>query len=151
MWWGLAAAGAVAVVTAGVLVLWTGLWTNRASGTKVPDPSVVIGTFITLYVLFLGAFGTLVGFITGRSVSMGFKTMAIALIVLAALTDLWRVEDSTGDLYRAATNGLSYRQLSDDVHDFKQYFFVNAFVVAAAIAVACWPGSLRPRPAGTDA
>ena len=140
---GLGAAVAVGIVTGCLVVLWTALWTNRGSNTRVPDPSVVIGTIITLYVLFIGGFGSLVGFITGRRVGLFLKTMAIALMVSAAMLDLWRVEDSTGDLYKAATNGLSYRQLGDDVHDFKQYFLVNVFVVTFAIAVACWRASPR--------
>ena len=88
----------------------------------MPDPSVVIGTFITLYGLFIGGFGVLVAFIAKRGrkkesleILEILKVMAIALLVEATGLDLWRILNSTGDLFTAATSELSYHVLNDTV------------------------------------
>jgi hypothetical protein len=142
---GLLLAFAVAVVTAIVVVLLKFEWASSAPTNKVSDPSVVIGTFITLYGLFIGAFGVLVGFVVkkrGTDLLEVLRVAAIALLAGAALMDLLRVLDSTNDLYTAATSGLSYRALADTVRDFKIYFFVNMLVATFSIVVACvLPGS----------
>jgi len=106
------------------------------------DPSVVIGTFITLYTVFIGGFGVLAGFLVKRGQAEGWlevlRVMAIALLVAATGLDLWRVLNSTGDLFTTATSGLSYRTLNDTVYDFKVYFVINVSVVAVSIGVASW-------------
>jgi len=53
--------------------------------------------------------------------------------------NLWRVLDSTGDLYKAATSKLSYHALYDIIHDFFAYFVLNVFVVMFAVLAACLP------------
>ena len=130
---------ATALVT-GILLAWKYLWTNQARSDQLSDPSgasVVVGTFITLYSLFLAGFSGLAGFVNRKRVKMFWAIVAIAFLIEAAAVDLWRVLDSTGDLYSAATKGLSRRQLNDDAHDFKAYFALNVLVVAFVLAVAC--------------
>jgi hypothetical protein len=143
---GLLLAFIVAAITTVVVVLLKLEWTSSAPTNRVSDPSVVIGTFITLYGLFIGAFGVLIGFVVKKSRGTDFREVlrvaAIALLAGAALVDLLRVLDSTNDLFTAATYGLSYRALADTVRDFKIYFFVNMLVVTFSIVVACLlPGS----------
>ncbi len=139
-WHGLALAAAITAVVAVALIVLGDVWPNHAPRTRVTDASVMIGTFITIYTAFIAGFGVLVGFVAGRNPKWLAAT-AIALIVVGTAVDLWRVIDSTGDLYRASTTGLTYHQLNDDVHDFKAYFCANVLVVAAAVgvAVACRP------------
>ena len=138
---GLLLAIVIAGVTAIVVVLLKYNWTSSAPTNQVSDPSIVIGTFITLYGLFIGAFGVLVGFVVKKKRGTDFlevlRVAAIALLAGASILDLLRVLDSTNDLFTAATSGLSYRALADTVRDFKIYFFVNMAVAAFSIVVAC--------------
>ncbi len=138
---GIILAVVLAVLATIAIVEWKFSWTNPAPLNKVSDPSVVIGTFITLYGLFIGAFGVLVGFVARKSQCtdrlQALRVAAIALLAGAALMDLFRVLDSTNDLFIAATAGLSYRALADTVHDYKIYFFVNVLIAMFSTAVAC--------------
>jgi hypothetical protein len=104
----------------------------------------VITTFITLYGLFIGGFGVLVSFVVKKKVKKvecltGWRAAAIIFLILAAGVDLWRVLDSTNDLFRATAHGLDYRHVKDDIIDFTIYFFINVFVVVFSIVVAVWP------------
>ena len=107
----------------------------------VPDPSVVIGTFVTLYGLFIGGFGVLITFVAKKSnkkkrLLEALKAAAIVLLAAAALFDVWRVWDASNDLYKAATHGFSYPALRDDVKDFRIYLILNLIVVIFGIFVA---------------
>jgi heme/copper-type cytochrome/quinol oxidase subunit 2 len=127
---------------------------HLASTHKISDSSTVIGTFITLYVFFIGGFGVLVSFVAKKRDKKATKkrdkkndrleiasTVTITLLVAAAVMDLWRVLDSTGDLFKAATSGLSYRALQDDTNDFRIYFGINVVVVIFSIGIAIFlPG-----------
>jgi hypothetical protein len=137
----------VTLVGTGWAVIWKYVWTNPTPANKVVgDPSVVIGTFITLYGLFIGGFGVLVGLVmNAKHEKEVWKFAAILLLIEATAMDLWRVFDSTNDLYNAATNGLSSRALHDTTHDFFAYFVLNAFVVAVAVA-ACMPPRSQGNP-----
>ncbi len=59
---GILGALGVAVVAAAIVVPLKVGWRNsaptRATTSKMSDPSVVIGTFITLYTVFIGGFGS---------------------------------------------------------------------------------------------
>lgn len=154
---GIAMAFAVAVL-AGLLVwLFKARLAHPAVIHPVPrqrtsDPSVVIGTFITLYGLFLGGFGALTGFVVKEGNKKGgrfvfWRAAAITLLALAAVTDLLRVRDATGDLSTAATYGLSHGALKDDISDFQIYFFLNIAVIIFGIVVACLPSG-EPQPEG---
>ena len=100
----------VSIAVAGLALAWKFLWTNPAPPGRVADPSIVISTFITLYGLFLAGFGVLAGFVIAKEKAREvLKTIAIIFLIEAAIMDLWRVSDSTNDLYQAATSGLSRR------------------------------------------
>src|SRR5262249_49996095 len=136
-----------AVVVAAVLLKWLKPHpTYPATAASVPGASIVIGTFITLYGLFLGGFGVLASFVGKKGVMKArsleiLRVAAIGVLVAGAFVDLWRVIDSTNDLFTAATSGLNYSHLHDDVIDFQIYFGINVVVVAFSIWAACWlPG-----------
>lgn len=141
-----------ALVSAGLVAIGVKLWKPiappAASGPKAASPTVVITTFITLYGLFIGGFGVLTGYVAKKNIKKSeclraWKAAAITFLILGALTDLWRVLDSTGDLFRAATSGLHVPALKDDINDFKIYFSINVFVVIFGIGVAAWPTRRR--------
>lgn len=113
---------------------------------KTSDPSVVIGTFITLYGLFLGGFAALAGFVVKEGNKKGgrfvfWRAAAITFLAVAAVTDLLRVRDATSDLSTASTYGLTYRALKDDIIDFQIYFFLNIAVIIFGIVVAGLPSA----------
>jgi hypothetical protein len=155
---GLGLACTVTILTAIVVVLLKSGWSSSAPANKVSDPSVVIGTFTTLYGLFIAAFGVLVGFLAKKGRHTGcrevLRVAAIALLAGATILDLFRVVDATNDLLTAATSGMSYRDLAGTVFSFKIYFSVNMLVVAFSIAVACLlpgpPEVSRGSQAGKD-
>jgi hypothetical protein len=131
---------AVTVIGIGWAIGWKFFWHNPAPAQKTFDPSIVISTFITLYGLFLTGFGILVGLLTAKKDARRiWKPVAIVFLIGGALIDLWRVLDSTNDLYKAATHGLTYHALYDTVHDFFAYFVLNVFVVIFAVLATCLP------------
>jgi H+/Cl- antiporter ClcA len=151
---GVLAACVFAVLVAIGVKIWKPIAPPAASGPKTSSPTVVITTFITLYGLFIGGFGVLTGFVARKDIEQreslkAWKAAAITFLILGALTDLWRVLDSTGDLFRAATSGLHVPALKDDINDFRIYFSINVFVVIFSIGVAAWPAHRR-RAAARD-
>jgi uncharacterized membrane protein YedE/YeeE len=138
-----------ALVVAGLIGLAVWSWKPRypASARIVPDPSALIGTFVTLYGLFIGAFGALVGFLATKSTEKrmleAFRYSAITFLAVATIVDFARVWDASNDLFRAATHGLSYSGLHDDVVDFQIYFGLNLAVGVFGLVVL----SLLPRSA----
>jgi len=119
---------------------------------KTPDASVVIGTFITLYGLFIGGFAALAGFVAKEGIKkkgrfVAWRAAAITFLAAATLTDLFRMLDATGDLSIAATDGLTYQALKDDINDFQIYFILNVAVIIFGIVVACLPSG-EPDPKG---
>ena len=106
----------------------------------------MLNNFITLYVLFLTGVGVLVGFLTGKRDRKIWKFVAIALLIEVTIVDLWRVLDSTGDLYKAATSKLSLHALYDTIHDFIAYFVLNVFVIMIAVLAACLPTETLKTP-----
>ena len=146
IWIGLVWAVVISLIGYGATSLWRASWTNTASDQQVlPQASVMIGTFIPLYTVFIGGFGALAQFVT-RAKGHGV-VQAIAVIVLIEGTglDLFQVLNSIGDLYATVTTGLTSYHLNDDAHDFLVYFSLNLGVAAVAVLVACLPD----RDAGT--
>ena len=141
-------AGAVAAVVLGVVV-GVSVWIFKpiappytAKGPPL-DPTAVITTFITLYGLFIGGFGVLIGFVAQKKVKKikwltAWRAAAISFLIVGVGMDLWRVLDSTNDLFKAAARGLDYPHLKDDITDFTIYFFINVFVIMFSIVVAAW-------------
>jgi hypothetical protein len=130
----------ISVIVFCALWRWKAAWTNGASAKQVlPQANVMIGTFITVYTVFIGGFGALASFVAkarGHSVA---QAIAVVLLIEVATLDLFQVLNSTNDLYATATTGLTSYQLNDDVHDFRVYFSLNLAVAAVAVWVACLP------------
>ncbi len=142
-------AAAVLTVPIGLgLFAWRALWVNTASETAVAQASVVIGTFVTLYNLFLGGFAGLAGFVATSRAAPAAKVFGLTLILEVVGVDLLRIWDSTMDLFADATTGLTYFKLNDDVHDFFLYFLVNVVAATTGIVVAC--SRPRRRPSGSQ-
>jgi hypothetical protein len=118
-------------------------WTNGGLKEKGPDGSILIGTFITLYTLFLGSFGGLTNFVR-KSPHTALRVSALAFMVEMAALDLYRVLNSTEDLYKTTIRTLTFFQLHDNMHDFMLYFILNLGVCAFVVMVACLPPRLPP-------
>src|SRR5664279_6616756 len=132
-----------AIVIAGVVwfvldrLRWLSQANNKASTTAIAaDASTLIGMFITLYALFLGGLAALVPFVTKEDKPRFGKILAIWLLIGACFLDLWRILDSTDDLYKSGIVGLTDYQVRDNVDDFTHYFIVNVAVIALAILVS---------------
>jgi hypothetical protein len=111
------------------------------------DPTAVITTFITLYGLFIGGFGVLIGFVVKKKVKKperltAWRIAAIWLLILGFLMDLWRVYDSTSDLFIATASGLDYLHLKDDINDFRIYFSSISLSLRSVLGLLSGP---RPR------
>lgn len=135
----------ISATTEGVVILGKHLWTNDASQAPGPDGSGLIGTFITIYALFLGAFGGLTGLVV-KSSHDRLRRLALTFMVEAVVLDLFRISNSTEDLYRTTVGKLSYFELNDNMHDFKIYFLVNFGVSAFALVAAALPEGHGPYP-----
>jgi hypothetical protein len=112
---------------------------NKAPSSLSPDASVLIGTFVSLYGLFIAGFGVLATFVSSRRRYQRLRFIAVAFLIEASAMDLYCVWSSTDDLYGDIVGGLTQKQLFDDVHDFWIYFTVNAVVSAFIITVAVQP------------
>jgi hypothetical protein len=129
----------VAIAAALAFKLWVfeDFFPNLGSTRKAPTASTVIGTFVTLYALFIGGFGGFAAFVVKRGDAVGSleirRVMAVVLLVFVTFLDLWRVLNSAGDL---STPALSYRSLQDIHRDFQIYFFINVVIAAFSIWVA---------------
>ena len=104
----------------------------------VPDPSAVIGTFVTIYGLFIGAFGVLAGFLVTKSSMknwrLALKACALTLLFATTVADLVLVLYASNDLFKGAKHQFSYPALNDDVLDFQIYFVLNLLVGVVSIA-----------------
>ena len=111
----------------------------------VPDPSAVIGTFVTVYGLFIGVFGVLAGFLVTKRAEgwrLGVKAFALTLLFAATVADLVLVLLASNDLFKGAKHQFSYPALNDDVLDFQIYFGLNLLAgVISILALALLPDS----------
>jgi hypothetical protein len=137
--WGCVAALVLVVLTAALVRL---LKTSYPRSSKlVNDPSALIGTFVTLYGLLIGAFGVLAGFLVSKkvrkpSIWAALKSFALTLLAAATVADLVLVLNAANDLYTATTHGLSYPTLHDTDTDFQIYFSLNLLAGGASVVIA---------------
>jgi hypothetical protein len=111
---------------------------NHSSTIKIAqDAGTLVGTFITLYTLFLGGFAGLAGIVVTGGARPRAKTVAVVLIIAATLVDFWRIVDATGDLFTSSNRGLTAHDVRDIANDFRIFFVINAAVVVFGILVAC--------------
>jgi hypothetical protein len=140
-----------AVIVAALIGLAVWFWKPHypASSRIRSDPSALIGTFVTLYGLFIGGFGLLVGFLTTKKHTQRrfletARYSAVTFLAVATFVDLVRVWDASNDLFKAVTHGLGYPALHDDVIDFQIYFGLNLAVgVFSLVVISLLPDSAK--------
>jgi hypothetical protein len=65
-----------------------------------------------------------------------WQCLALALIIIAMGTDLWRIANSLGDLYKSTTKTLDASELADANDEFVRIWFAaNVFVFALAFFI----------------
>ncbi len=140
------------IVAVAVIEIYKYVWINRAPEKVSPDASVLLSTFITVYGVFITAFGVLTGFVIDMSERATLRLFALILLVEATLFDLYRIFNTTNDLYTNVIGKLTVFDLHDDVHDFIGYFALNAAVTVPILVIAAMGADLRrKRSEATDA
>ncbi len=123
------------------LVVWLVKPSYPRSSTLIKDPSAVIGTFVTVYGLLIGAFGVLAGFLVSKKVQKpsrwaALKSFALTLLAAATIADLVLVLNAANDLFTAAAHGLTYAALHDTATDFQIYFGLNILAGGVSLVIA---------------
>ena len=146
---------ALALVGVTALAVWLLKPGYPRSSKVIHDPSAVIGTFVTVYGLLVGAFGVLAGFLVAKKVPKPsrwatLKSFALTLLAAATIADLILVLNAANDLFTAAAYGLTYPALHDTATDFKIYFSLSLFAGGVSLVIAALlaglPGSDDSRP-----
>ena len=133
--------GALVLVGLTALVVWLVKTSYPRSSIIIMDPSSVIGTFVTLYGLLIGAFGVLAGFLVTKKVQKPsreavLKSFALTLLAAATVMDFVLVLNAANDLFTAAAHGLNYAALHDIATDFRIYFTLNLLAGGVSLAIA---------------
>ena len=103
-------------------------------GTQ-PDASVFISTLILIYTVFLAVYGALLQMFISRERG-ALEWLAIVLMLLAILLNLWRIQNSLGDLYTTTMLQLTPDKIHDASYEFIHYYFViNVVVIVIALGV----------------
>jgi hypothetical protein len=136
-----AVVGTVAAVA--VMETYKYVWTNQAPARVSPDASVLLSTFITVYGVFIAAYGVLTGFAIAMSERATLRLFTLIVLVEATLFDLYRIFNTTNDLYTNVIGKLTVFDLHDDVHDFIGYFALNAAVTALTLVIAAMGADQR--------
>ena len=106
---------------------------------KQPDASVFISTLILIYTVFMAVYGALLPIFIARERG-AWEWLAIVLIVLAILLNLWRIQNSLGDLYTTTMRQLTPDDIHDASYEFMHYYFVsNVVVIVIALGVISRP------------
>jgi hypothetical protein len=114
---------------------------KAAPGKEMPDATVLISTLILVYTFFVAAYGALTPSIVGSRANQPWRLAALLLVFGTVGLDLWRVWNSTGDLYSTTMRQLHPDQVQDAVAEFARYFLVNVLVIVFALVVASWARS----------
>jgi hypothetical protein len=124
------------VITGGLFALFGGeWWPTRYSvigSPDNPDATVMISTLILIYTFFIAAYGTLTPMVVAirdpwwRSAILVFMSSAVVL-------DLFRILNSTADLYRTTMRHMDAGKVHDAEAEFARYFIANAIIVGIAL------------------
>jgi hypothetical protein len=104
-----------------------------------PDATTFISTLVALYAVFLSVYGVLLPLLLDREQRQDrWQRLAFVLIVLAVIADLYRIENSLGDLYQTTGRHLSSGRVDDAGYEFTHVWFVVnlAAILGAVIALA---------------
>lgn len=123
--------------------LLNGKSTPPAGGAR-PDATVLISTLIAIDIALITVYGVLLPLLNTRTRDErgAWEWAAIVLMVWAVLVDLWRIENSVGDLYATTIGQLTLAKTYDAEYEFLHYYF---FSNVAVLMVALW-AITRRRP-----
>src|SRR3954453_9069861 len=96
------------------------------------DATVMISTMVLVYAFFIAAYGTLTPMIVELQDSW-WRAAVLIFVSFAVVLDLFRILNSTADLYRTTMRQLNAAAVYDVVAEFAGYFIVNALVVGIAL------------------
>jgi hypothetical protein len=107
-----------------------------------PDATVFISTLILIYTVFVTVLGALLAQAADKR-SRGFlERLILVLMFLAVAVNLWRIQNSVGDLYETTLGNLPADKVDDAAYEFIHYYFYSNVVV---IGIALLVLSMRPR------
>jgi hypothetical protein len=107
-----------------------------------PDATVFISTLILIYTVFVTVLGTLLAQVADAKRSRGFlEWLILGLLLIAVVVNLWRIQNSVGDLYETTLRRLPADRVDDAAYEFLHYYFSsNVVVIALALVVlSLWP------------
>jgi hypothetical protein len=112
-----------------------------------PDATVFISTLILIYTVFIAVYGALMPLVLARPNRDTWKWLAVALIGIAVIFDLVRIQNSLGDLYTTTLRGLTLPKINDVNSEFIHFYFYGN---VAVIAIALWIVCMAPRAGPAD-
>jgi hypothetical protein len=115
-----------------------------------PDATIFISTLIVLYTVFLTVYGAVLPQLTDRKKGRDRWIWLMVGVTLGAVAfDLYRVENSLGDLYAATNHTFTSAKFDDAGYEFVHYWFLgNVLVIVILLITLAWPR--RPIDTGTD-
>lgn len=126
----------VCVIAGGLLALLGGeWWPTRYSAfgsADQPDATVMISTLVLVYTVFIAAYGSLTPMVVEIQ-DPWWRSTILTLISSAVVLDLFRILNSTADLYRTTMRHLDPAKIHDAEAEFSRYFIANALVVGIAL------------------
>jgi hypothetical protein len=112
-----------------------------------PDASVFISTLILIYTVFIAVYGALIPLVLTRATRDIWKWLAVGLIGTAFIFDLYRIQNSLGDLYATTLRRLTISKINDANSEFIHFYFYGNVVV---IAIVLWVVFMAPRAGPAD-
>jgi uncharacterized membrane protein YqjE len=98
---------------------------------------VFVSTLILIYTVFVTVLGTLLAQAADPKKSRGFlERLTLVLMFLAVAVNLWRIQNSVGDLYETTLRRLPADRVDDVAYEFLHYYFPsNVVVIGIALIV----------------
>lgn len=108
-----------------------------SAGSVRPDATVLISTLIAINIALITVYGVLLPLLNAkkRDERGAWEWAAIVLMAGAVLVDLWRIQNSVGDLYATTIGQLTLDKTYDAQYEFLHYYF---FSNVAVLLVALW-------------
>lgn len=100
-----------------------------------PDATAFISALILTYTVFIAIYGALLPLILATRRG-DWKLLSVVLIVTAVGVNLWRVQNSIGDLYQTTLRKLDADRIHDASYEFVNYYFYsNALIMGILLSV----------------
>ncbi len=98
-----------------------------------PDATVFISTLILIYTVFIAVYGALLPLVLTKRRGT-WKGIILALFLVAVAVNLWRIQNSLGDLYATTTKRLTLNEIYDAGYEFvHNYFYSNVVIIGIAL------------------